>query len=98
MPDRAHLILSPLINTEAKRVYSLAEIMDAIKGVSSHRINHRLGQHGRIWQAESFDHVLRSSESLDQKIAYILNNPVRGGLVSHPEEYTWRWAKTPMTV
>ncbi len=93
MPDHAHLILTPLINTKAKCVYSLAEIMDAIKGVSSHRINHRLGRHGRIWQAESFDHVLRSSESLDQKIVYILNNPVRKGLVSCPQEYAWLWRK-----
>ncbi|HEV2116478.1 MAG TPA: transposase [Terriglobales bacterium] len=94
MPDHAHLILTPLINTEAKRVYSLAEIMDAIKGVSSHRINHHLGRHGRIWQEESFDHVPRSSESLDEKIAYILNNPVRKGLVSQPEHYSWLWVKT----
>lgn len=94
MPDHAHLILTPLINAAEKRSYSLAEIMDAIKGVSSHRINHRLGRHGRIWQEESFDHVLRSSESLDQKIDYILNNPVRKGLVSQPEDYAWLWVKT----
>ena len=93
MPDHAHLILSPLINAAAKQVYSLAEIMDAIKGVSSHRINHQLGRHGRIWQAESFDHMLRSSESLDEKIAYILNNPGKG-LVLRPEDYAWLWVKT----
>jgi REP element-mobilizing transposase RayT len=98
MPDHAHLILTPLINTEVARVCSLAEIMCAIKGVSSHHINRRLCRNGRIWQEESFDHVLRSSEGLDEKIAYVMNNPVRKGLVSRAEEYPWLWAKSRVAV
>jgi putative transposase len=82
-----------LINTNAKEVYSLAQIMEAIKGVSSHPINHRLGRSGRIWQEESFAHVLRSSEGLDEKIASILNNPVREEFVSRAEDYPWLWRK-----
>jgi hypothetical protein len=35
---------------------------------------------------------LRASEKLEEKIAYILDNPVRKGLVSYPEEYRWLWA------
>ena len=31
MPDHVHLIFTPLINYEAMEVYSLAEIMDAIR-------------------------------------------------------------------
>ncbi len=63
MPDHVHIIFTPLINYEAMEVYTLAEIMDAVKGTSAHRINKALGRNGRIWQAESFDHVLRSSEA-----------------------------------
>jgi hypothetical protein len=37
--------------------------------------------------------VLRSSESLDAKIAYILANPVRAGLANVPENYPWSWRK-----
>jgi hypothetical protein len=68
---------------------SLAEIMDAVKGASAHMINHMLARRGRVWQEESFDHVLRTSEKLEEKIAYILNNPVRKGLVGSPQEYRW---------
>jgi len=66
------MIFTPLVNHEAMEVCSLAEIMDAIKGASAHRINKALGRRGRLWQPESFDHVLRSSENLDAKIIYIL--------------------------
>jgi hypothetical protein len=67
--------------------------MKAIKGASSHAINRRLHSQQTIWQEESFDHVLRSSENLDAKIDYILQNPVRAGLVRVASQYPWSWKK-----
>ncbi len=93
MPDHAHLILTPLVDEIRRRMFPLPEITKAIKGASSHSINRRLGTHEAIWQEESFDHVLRSSESLDAKIDYILQNPVRAGLVNVASEYRWSWRK-----
>src|SRR5204863_3674560 len=46
---------------------------------------------GQIWQHESFDHVLRREESIEAKVQYICENPVRAGLVKHPHEYRWLW-------
>jgi REP element-mobilizing transposase RayT len=89
MPDHVHMIFMPLINQSAREVYSLAQIMDAIKGASAHKVNKFLGRCGKVWQTESFDHVLRSSESLGEKIEYVLNNPVRRGLVENWWEYKW---------
>ena len=40
---------------------------------------------------ESFDHVLRSEESFEDKREYIRQNPVKAGLVERPEEYRWIW-------
>jgi putative transposase len=93
MPDHVHLIFTPLVNVLASEAYSLAEIMDAIKGASAHKLNRQLGRNGKVWQTESFDRVLRKSEKLDEKIQYILDNPVRGGLVSSREHYRWLWYK-----
>ena len=93
MPDHVHMIFTPLVNQAAREVYSLASIMDAIKGASSHKVNRALGRKGNVWQAESFDHVLRSSESLDAKIAYILANPVRASLVNKWQDYPWLWLR-----
>ena len=91
MPDHVHLIFTPLIDLNAREVWSLAQIMDAIKGASAHRINKVLRRKGPVWQAESFDHVLRSSESLDAKVEYLLENPVRLGLAKAWSEYPWGW-------
>jgi REP element-mobilizing transposase RayT len=95
MPDHVHMIFTPLVNELAREVYSLGEIMDAIKGASAHKINRKLGRTGKVWQTESFDRVLRSSEKLDEKIQYILDNPVRKGLASAWAEYRWLWHGEP---
>ena len=90
MPDHAHLLLSSLRQLDGWN-YTLPEIMRAIKGVSAWRINHALSRSGSVWQAESFDHVLRSNDSLAEKAAYISQNPVRAGLVNDPKQYAWSW-------
>ena len=93
MPDHVHMIFTPLVNHEAREIWSLGSIMDAVKGASAHKINRVLQRKGHVWQTESFDHVLRSSESLDAKVAYVLNNPVRDGLVDLPGDYPWIWSR-----
>ncbi|HVO82120.1 MAG TPA: transposase [Terriglobales bacterium] len=95
MPDHVHMIFTPRINQRAQEAFSLAEITDAIKGSSAHKINHELGRTGKVWQTESFDRVLRSSEKLDEKIAYILDNPIRKGLARGRRDYPWVWVADP---
>jgi hypothetical protein len=51
------------------------------------------GPNGPVWQEESFDHVLRSSGGLDVKAEYVLQNPVRNGLVADWREYPWAWQR-----
>ena len=91
MPDHVHVIFTPLIDAGKSEVFSLARITKGIKGTSAHLINRQRRESGKVWQEQSFDRVLRVSEKLDEKIAYILDNPVRKGLVSSSEEYRWLW-------
>ena len=42
-----------------------------------------------VWYSEGLDHVIRKEESLEEKLEYIRNNPVRRGLVKSPEQYRW---------
>jgi hypothetical protein len=42
------------------------------------------------WQKGFFDHVLRSSESYDEKWQYVLQNPVRAELVSRNEDWPYQ--------
>jgi len=94
MPDHVHLILTPFIREETHVIYPLSEIMRSIKGVSAHIINRRMERAGPVWQEESFDHVLRSSENLDAKVDYVLQNPVRRGLVRDWRQYRWTWQRS----
>jgi REP element-mobilizing transposase RayT len=48
---------------------------------------------GPVWQEESFDHVLRSDESFEQKAEYIRQNPIRAGLVKEAADYRWLWVE-----
>jgi len=65
--------------------------MQCLKSCTAHRINKLLHGSGPVWEEESFDHVLRSDESLKEKCEYIRQNPVRAGLVQKPEDYRWLW-------
>jgi len=71
--------------------FPLVEVMQSLKSATAHRINKLLHRSGPVWQEESFDHVLRSDESLKEKAEYIRQNPVRRGLVQKPEDYRWLW-------
>jgi REP element-mobilizing transposase RayT len=42
-----------------------------------------------FWQSNFYDHVVRKDESLLEICSYILNNPVRKGMVSNWEEYPY---------
>ncbi len=78
MPDHVHLILS----FPPDRVFrtSLAKW----KHWTAHN-------HGVDWQRDFFDHRLRREESFNEKADYVLQNPVRAGLVSEWESWPHRW-------
>jgi len=42
------------------------------------------------WQRDFFDQRLRRDESLEQKATYILQNPVRAGLVGSADDWPFR--------
>jgi REP element-mobilizing transposase RayT len=42
-----------------------------------------------IWQRGFFDHLLRSEESYEEKRDYVLNNPVRAGLVEKSKDWNY---------
>jgi len=91
MPDHAHLVFTPLANDNGP--FSVVEIMQGIKSTSAHRINRALLRHGQVWQHESFDHVPRQEEAIEAKVEYVIQNPVRRGLVSNASDYPWLWVK-----
>jgi len=43
---------------------------------------------GRVWQEESFDRTTRPDE-FEYYIDYIINNPVKRGLVKNAKDHPW---------
>ncbi len=78
MPNHTHAVLRPHPGTD------LSNLLQVWKGASAHRINSILGRKGRLWQKESFDHLVRHSGSLEKFIGYTLENPVKAGLKDWP--------------
>lgn len=80
MPDHVHLLLEPSetcdIVTYVGRFKNLV-LKEAWK----------LGVKRSFWQKSFWDHFLRHEEGLNEAIEYILNNPVRRGLVGEWQNY-----------
>jgi hypothetical protein len=81
MPDHVHVLLKPFAG------WSLAKILQGIKGFTARQINKTLGRTGSFWQDESFDHLVRNERDWWDKFNYIHANPVIAGLAERPEDY-----------
>jgi REP element-mobilizing transposase RayT len=69
MPDHVHLLLRPLRDKDGWP-FPLVDILQCMKSATAHRMNKLLHRDGPVWEEESFDHVLRSDEILEQKVEY----------------------------
>jgi len=92
MPDHLHLLISLNENYIRKEgafgERTLQNWVSAFKRYTS-RVSNRLHDIKPLWQTNFFDHVVRKDESLLAICSYILNNPVRRGMVSNWEEYPY---------
>jgi REP element-mobilizing transposase RayT len=70
----------------------LSNIMKSVKGRSARECNLVLGRSGSFWEPESFDRVIRHGR-FDKTVRYVLNNPVKAGLVSDWEEWRWNYCR-----
>ncbi len=86
MPDHVHFFCQ----AGSKKAVSLGSFVGKWKEWTSKFAHRRLGFSPPLWQPEFFDHLLRSEESLREKINYVWQNPVRAGLVEEPEDWTFR--------
>ncbi len=64
--------------------------MQRWKQWTSKRIVRELALEGPVWQAEFFDHLLRSARVMTQKWNYVRENPVRAGLVAVADDWSWQ--------
>jgi putative transposase len=79
MPDHLHLLLI------AKENSNLIKFVSAYKQFSGFGYKNKTGKN--LWQKSFYDHILRKEENIPQVIKYILENPVRKGLVEYFADY-----------
>jgi len=48
---------------------------------------------GQFWERESYDIYIRNEKMLNNVISYILENPVKAGLVQNWEDYPGNYLK-----
>ena len=87
MPNHIHLIAVP----ETKEGLQLA-IGEAHRRYTR-RINFREGWRGHLWQGRFASFTMEQSYLL-ACVKYIELNPVRAGLVTHPENWNWSSAES----
>jgi REP-associated tyrosine transposase len=67
--------------------------MKSLKGFTAWECNRALGRKGTFWQQESYDHVIRDSAEFQRIVRYVLNNPVKAGLVKDWREWKWNYRR-----
>lgn len=83
MPDHVHLLLA------GKEQYSdIKRCVDSFKQKSGYWLYKNLSEFK--WQKDYYDHILRKEEEIKTQIDYILNNPIRAGLVEEWRNYKFK--------
>jgi REP element-mobilizing transposase RayT len=92
MSNHVHLVGTPLEDGDGK-YYSLSKIMHSLKRYTAHESNLILSRTGPFWQHENYDHFIRDAAELERIIKYVLNNPVKAGLVNDWTDWKWSYCK-----
>jgi len=92
LPDHVHVLTQPLPKKEGG-VFNLTEILHSVKSFSSQKINQPRREQSSLWQAESYDRIVRDEAEFLEKWHYIRNNPIKMDLAPSSEEYPWLYEK-----
>lgn len=85
MPDHIHA----LIRLGEKETLSL--VVQRMKSLISTKINRQTGFSQTCWQRGFHDHALTANEPIYGFVQYIIENPLRSGLVLNIGDYPYLW-------
>ena len=82
MPDHVHLLIEGLSeSSDGSRFIKLA------KQLAGYHYQRTFGD--RLWQRYGYEHTLRGDEATIDVVRYIIENPVRAGLVDDVQKYAF---------
>ena len=74
MPNHVHALVQPLGPS------TLTSVLHSWKSYTANRLQRHAGLHGKVWQEESFDRLVRDENELVKFQTYIANNPASARL------------------
>jgi len=86
MPDHLHLLISGLDESSDLRGF-----IKNFKQKTGYAFKQNTGR--KLWQRSFYDHILRGEEETYDISKYILENPVRKGIVEDYRDYPFSWCK-----
>lgn len=95
MSNHVHLLVDvqdiplPPPSKDGKQQTPLSYALFLLKGRTARQANLKLNRRGAFWRRESYDHVVRDEREFDRIVSYILNNPVKAGLVENWQDYPY---------
>lgn len=92
MSNHAHVVFTPLLK-DGGSYHALSAIMQSLKGYTAHKANEILKRKRQFWQHESYDHVVRDGAELNRIRQYVLQNPVKAGLVAQGDAWQWSYCQ-----
>lgn len=81
MPNHVHTVFRPFDG------HALDKILHSWKSYTAVQANKLLGRTGVFWQREYYDHLVRNEKEFHRILNYVLENPVKAGLID------WPWVK-----
>lgn len=95
MPNHVHLLIEDILANRVHRrktaVYPVADMLRLLKGSTARDCNLKLARNGQFWNHESYDHFVRNEQELERTVKYILNNPVKAGLVEESKDWQFSY-------
>ena len=89
MPNHVHFVA-----TLAEQGVSMMRALQSIKSYTGREANRLLSRSGQFWHRESYDHLVRNPQEMQNIISYTLENPVRAGLVDEWQQWPYSYWKT----
>jgi putative transposase len=83
MPDHVHLLMTLPVDITVEKA------MQFIKGGFSYRLKREFGFQGEVWQRGFSEIRVKDGLSFLQHRAYIVQNPIKAGLVDRAEQWPY---------
>ena len=83
MQDHLHVFLSA-----ADSGKSIGKWLDSFKSYTTHEFM-KTGGRPPFWQRSAHDHICREDETITNVVLYIVNNPIRAGLVQKWDDWLY---------